>query len=72
VRQHSGCAVSMCVAAHSEVNVKGKPADCAVVLTLSLLMSDIYGAPCKARTFYAVYIYIYIYIYIIWNYVWQH
>jgi hypothetical protein len=30
-------------------------------LTLSLLMSYIYGAPCKARNFNVVYIYIYIY-----------
>jgi hypothetical protein len=37
-----------------------------VVLTLSLLMSYIYGAPCKARNFNVVYIYIYI-----WTYVWQ-
>jgi hypothetical protein len=33
-----------------------------VILTLSLLMSYIYGAPCKARTFNVVYI---------WTYVWQ-
>jgi hypothetical protein len=32
-------------------------------LTLSLLISYIYGAPCKARNFNVVYIYIYIYIY---------
>jgi hypothetical protein len=29
------------------------------VLTLSLLMSYIYGAPCKARNFNVIYIYIY-------------
>jgi hypothetical protein len=33
-------------------------------LTLSLLMSYIYGAPCKARNFNVIYIYI-------WTYVWQ-
>jgi hypothetical protein len=33
-----------------------------LVLTLSLLMSYIYGAPCKARNFNVVYI---------WTYVWQ-
>jgi hypothetical protein len=38
----------------------------AVRLTLSLLMSYIYGAPCTARIFNVVYIYIYI-----WTYVWQ-
>jgi hypothetical protein len=30
---------------------------CLCVLTLSLLMSYIYGAPCKARKFKVVYIY---------------
>jgi hypothetical protein len=29
-----------------------------IILTLSLLMSYIYGAPCKARNFYIVYIYL--------------
>jgi hypothetical protein len=33
------------------------------ILTLSLLMSYIFGAPCKARNFNVVYI---------WTYVWQH
>jgi hypothetical protein len=33
-----------------------------ILLTLSLLMSCIYGAPCKARNFNVVYI---------WTYVWQ-
>jgi hypothetical protein len=33
-----------------------------IILTLSLLMSYIYGAPCKARNFNVVYI---------WTYVWQ-
>jgi hypothetical protein len=33
-----------------------------LILTLSLLMSYIYGAPCKARNFNVVYM---------WTYVWQ-
>jgi hypothetical protein len=37
-------------------------------LTLSLLMSYIYGAPCKARNVNVVYIYIYVYIYIVYIY----
>jgi hypothetical protein len=44
------------------------------ILTPSLLMSYICGAPCKARNFNIVYIYIYIYIYMyicMWTYVWQ-
>jgi hypothetical protein len=60
----------VCLGALSIVYCHQIPSERIPSLTISLLMYNIYGAPCKARNFNVVYIYIYIHTYI-FTYVWQ-
>jgi hypothetical protein len=57
-----GEACSLNASTCMEINKLAIPVSTVNILTLSLLMSYIYGAPCKAKNFNVVYV---------WTYVWQ-